>query len=244
MHWSKPPAAPAIADHEVHLWLTMKSGALPVDALRLNMTDDERARARTLLHQSARELFMLAHAMLRDVLARYLGIEPMAIRLSRDAQGKPCLAKDHHSKLRFNLAHSGEAVLCGVAHGREIGVDIEAALPRADLLNVAAHFFAPDECAAVAACTSSNSMVELFYCLWTRKEAYLKARGSGLSFSLSAFSVLPAAGELGDFAIRCPDDDAQAAWRCRSLLTPRGYAAATVVDGPDSVVSCWRWSSV
>lgn len=240
MDWRTPPQALAIADDEIHLWVAILSEAPRGDALVSYLAQGELARARRLLRRPDRELFILAHAMLRDVLARYLSITPEAVMLSSGAQGKPRLAEPHNSKLRFNLAHSGQAVLCGVARGREIGVDIEASVPREDLRSIAAHFFAPDECAALFARTASEQ-AELFYLLWTRKEAYVKARGTGLSFPLHEFSVLPAIGESADTVIRCSGTAAQTGWYCRDLPVPQGYAAATVVAGPGCTLSRWWW---
>ena len=240
MDWRTPPQALAIADDEIHLWVAIQSEAPPGDALVSSLAQGELARAQRLLRRPDRELFILAHAMLRDVLARYLRITPGAIMLSSGAQGKPRLAELHHSKLRFNLAHSGQAVLCGVAQGREIGVDIEASVPREDLRSIAAHFFAPDECAALAVRTVSEQ-AEFFYLLWTRKEAYVKARGTGLNLPLHEFSVLPAMGAPSDAVIRCLDTAAQTDWYCSDLPAPQGYAAATVVAGSGCTLSRWRW---
>jgi len=166
---------------------------------------------------------------------------PIEIALKRAAHGKPFLAGSHCTNLRFNLSHSGDAVLCALARGREIGVDIEATVPSDDLLNIATQFFAPDECAALAA-RNGGERTALFYQLWTRKEAYLKARGKGLSHPLNSFSVMPNLQAPPDPIIRDLDSGPESTWYCYELPAPQGYAAATVVSQAASALSCWRWS--
>ena len=179
--------------------------------------------------------------MLRDVLAQYLGVAPLAIRLGSSALGKPFLAGRYSAELHFNLSHSGDSVLIGVTRGREIGVDIETAVPSDDLLSVATHYFAPDECTALAAAGDADC-VALFYLLWTRKEAYLKACGTGLSHPLNAFSVMPTLAVPPDPVMHCPDPAAQDRWYCYGLPAPDGYAAAAVTAGAAGALRYWRWS--
>ena len=175
-------------------------------------------------------------------LARYLSVTPIEIALESAAHGKPYLARSHCTDLHFNLSHSGDAVLCALTSGPEIGVDIEATVLSDNLLNVASHFFAPDECAALAARRGSDRAA-FFYRLWTRKEAYLKARGKGLSHPLNMFSVMPSLRVPPDPVVSGLDTGPEGTWFCYGLPAPPGYAAATVVAGAASVLACWRWRS-
>jgi 4'-phosphopantetheinyl transferase len=238
--WCAPPPQPDITGDAVHLWLA-QVGDLPADErLSASLSPDERTRAERLHKRCDRELFVLAHAMLLDVLARYLSLAPQAIRLDTGAHGKPRLARQHGSSLQFSLSHSGDVALLGMAHRREIGVDVEAAIPHVDLADVAGHFFAPDERAALSS-LAGRECSDLFYTLWTRKEACLKAWGKGLRIPLNGFSVLPASDAFAEAPIRCPEAGAQNLGHCRSLRAPDGYAAAVVLAGPGSELSCWRW---
>lgn len=240
MQWCNPPPTLLLGPGEIHLWLALRGDAPPTYTESAGLTIDEIARARRLQRPADRELYLLAHVMLRDVLAHYLSLTPLEIVLNSAAHGKPFLAGSHCTDLHFNLSHSGDAVLCALTRGREIGVDIEAAVPSEDLLSVAAYFFAPDEYAALAA-RNGDDRVALFYLLWTRKEAYLKACGKGHSHPLNAFSVMPSLEVPPDPVVRGPDTESEEAWFCYGLPAPLGCAAATVIAGAASALSCWRW---
>lgn len=242
--WRASPQHPDITDDDVHLWLA-QVGDLPTDGrLNASLSPDEQTRAERLHKHGDRELFVLAHAMLRDVLARHLGLKPSEVMLETGACGKPRLARQHGSNLQFSLSHSGRLALLGIAQRHEIGVDVEAAVPHDDLADVAAHVFSPDERAALARIEGS-ARCDLFYTLWTRKEACVKAWGKGLRMPLQDFSVLPPTDALAESPIPCPDADAAAPGYCRSVPVPEGYAAAVVVlAGPGSRLSCRHWSAV
>lgn len=239
--WRAPPPHPDITGDDVHLWLA-RVGDLPTDErLNASLSPDEQTRAERLHKRCDRELFVLAHAMLRDVLARHLGLAPQEIMLETGAYGKPRLARQHGSNLQFSLSHSGRLALLGIAQRHDIGVDVEAAVPHDDLADVAAHCFSPDERAALAQ-VEGSARCDLFYMLWTRKEACVKAWGRGLRIPLQYFSVLPPTDALAESPIPCPDVDAPALGYCRSVPVPDGYAAAVVLAGPGSRLSCRHWS--
>ncbi|HEY9194488.1 MAG TPA: 4'-phosphopantetheinyl transferase superfamily protein [Methyloversatilis sp.] len=228
-----------IAGDEVHLWLAVRPGMPGGDDGSAQLSPAETARARRFVHDADRARFVFAHVVLRDVLGRYLGMAPADVGLDVDQRGKPRLAQRHGSDLRFNLSHSGDAVLCGIASGREIGVDVEAAIAREDLSRIAAHFFATDECAALDRCTKEAHTMR-FHEIWTRKEAYVKALGAGLAQPLQSFSV------MGDGHEESPVRDAgvSTVWHVRSVPVPDGYAAAVVVEGAGARLACRRWPGV
>ena len=241
MQWRRPPPTSALGAGEIHLWLALRGDLSPTPAQPTCLAVDEIAAARRLRRPVDRELYVLAHFMLRDVLARYLNLPPVEIRLSTMAYGKPFLEDSHGTDLRFNLSHSMDAVLCALTRGCEIGVDIEAMAKNRDLLNIATHFFAADEIAALVA-RRGGDRAALFYQLWTRKEAYLKALGKGLSHPLSSFSVMPNLCTPPDPIIRGLDDRSQGSWYCYALPAPDRYKAATVVGEPARALCCWRWA--
>jgi len=241
MQWRKPPSTLALGTGEVHLWLALRGDGPSAPKESCDLTTDEIAAARRLRRPVDRELYVLAHVMLRDVLAHYLGLQPIEIALQTAAYGKPYLMDSQGTDLRFNLSHSKDAVLCGLTRGCEIGVDIEAMAHNDDLLNIATHFFAADEIAALAA-RCGDDRTTLFYRLWTRKEAYLKAHGKGLSHPLNSFSVLPNLQAVPDPVIRGLGSRSEGTWFCYGLPAPRGYAAATVLAQAASALNCWRWA--
>lgn len=119
-----------------------------------------------------------ARKALRSVLGRYLAEDPAAVGLRLGPHGKPALA-DRRAALRFNLSHSGEALLIAIAWGREVGVDIERIEPRGDIVALARRGLEPTEAAAVEAAPPA-ARLEAFYEAWTRREAIGKCFGTGL----------------------------------------------------------------
>ncbi|MBL8470012.1 MAG: 4'-phosphopantetheinyl transferase superfamily protein [Methyloversatilis discipulorum] len=234
-----PPATegtPALAADEVHLWLARVDDAPPTDTLATWLDDAERARLVRLQRAEDRALFALAHAALRDVLARSLGIAARSVQIGHDTRGKPHLAPSHACDLRFNLAHAGLAVLIGIARGRELGVDIEAVIAHDDLRAVAEQVYSADERAALDACPTA-ARTNLFYTLWTRKEACLKAWGCGLDGPLQQFSVHMAAHD----DIAAPVGTSLPSLHCRDLPAPPGHVAAIAVSGGPTTAVCRRW---
>jgi len=121
--------------------------------------------------------------MTREILADYLQQNPAEIALEVGEHGKPFIK---NNPLHFNVSHSGDYFLMGVTRESAVGVDIECARPNRDFLALAKRFFTPSEFAAIQ---SDKNPVAAFYRCWTRKEAFIKAAGLGLSFGLSNFEV-------------------------------------------------------
>ncbi|AOF81972.1 4'-phosphopantetheinyl transferase superfamily protein [Methyloversatilis sp. RAC08] len=241
--WDVPAHFPQMTGDDIHLWRAHLDEAYGNESLITRISADERCRADRLQKPGDRALFVLAHTMLREVLGCYLGLTPSEIMLETGACGKPRLAWQHGSSLQFSLSHSGRLALLGISQRREIGVDVEAAVPHDDLANVAAHFFSPGERTALAR-VGDTDRSDLFYMLWTRKEACVKAWGKGLQIPLHGFSVLPSTDAWTESPILCPDVDTQTLGYCRSVPVPEGYAAAVAVAGSGSRLSCRHWSAV
>ncbi len=178
---------PVLAADSVHVWRI----DLDVDAdvrrrLAAPLSLDERARATRFRTETLTRRYQAAHGALRAILAGYLGKAPDTLTFAASAQGKPHLADD--PALDFNLSHSGPIALLAVARARPVGVDVEQvrALPEAGL--IAERFFAPAEVEAWSRFNSA-AQTRAFFACWTRKEAYLKALGSGLARPLDSFVV-------------------------------------------------------
>lgn len=166
------------------------------------LSPDELARAARYRFDADRRTFVFARATLRRLLAGEVGAEPAALVFDYGAHGKPRLSR--FPELEFNLAHTREAIAIAIA-AHPVGIDIERVAPERAALDGAASFFAPAECAALARC-APESRHELFFALWTLKEAYVKARGEGLSLPLDGFEfdvsgdAISFTNRLGDFA--------------------------------------------
>ncbi|WP_442754977.1 4'-phosphopantetheinyl transferase family protein [Methylocystis sp. JAN1] len=159
------------------------------DALAALLDDEERARAARFAFDEDRRGYVAAHALLRLELSRRAGWAPQDWRFSMTKLGKPFLL-DPPRDLRFSLSHTRGMVAVAVAEGVEIGIDVEPSDRRAESMKLAQRFFAPEEVALLAA-VEGEARRDLFFAIWTLKEAVVKATGQGLSRALDSFSVTP-----------------------------------------------------
>jgi 4'-phosphopantetheinyl transferase len=207
------------------------------------LSKEEAARARRFRFDKDRRRFALTRALVRRELSRYVDIPPEDWRIENEAQGRPFVAwPAEGAELRFSAAHTEGLVLCAVAAGREIGADVERLRDDASL-DVAGHFFAPSEMQALRAAPPERRAESFFTC-WTLKEAYIKARGLGLSLPLDKFAF-DLAGDPCTRVVFDPalGDDASA-WRFFSLRpTPQHLAAVCVGrhDGAEILLTT-RWT--
>jgi 4'-phosphopantetheinyl transferase len=238
--WPEPRGALTLSHGEVHVWRASLDQPPGVAArLRLTLSEDERGRAARFHFERDRVRFVIARAALRAVLSRYLDVPPGNLRFSYGAHGKPSLSPEFAAgpaggRLEFNVSHSHTLALVAVARGRALGVDIERLRADADERRIAERFFSAQEVATLCALPDAQQPRAFFDC-WTRKEAYIKARGEGLSFPLEEFDVslqpdAPAA------LLRVRGDVREAGrWSLRAMDVEPGYAAALAVEG-----SGWR----
>jgi 4'-phosphopantetheinyl transferase len=209
--------------------------------LRGLLSEDEAARADRFHFAHDRNHFIVARGMLRVILGRYLRRPPAGLRFDYNAYGKPELrAAADGSRLRFNLSHAAGVALYCVADGRRVGVDVEYVREGAAYEEIAGHFFSERERASLAALPPEARARAFFNC-WTRKEAYIKARGEGLSIPLDSFDVSLSPGE--PVALLCTRDDALEAsrWSLRELALGPDYVAAVAAEGAGWRLCCWRF---
>lgn len=176
----------------VHLWY-VRSDRLDADTMtRLHgtLSTDERKRADDYFQARDRRTSIVARGLLREQLSRYCGIPAGELRFTTVGNGKPALAPGlSNQSVQFNISHSGGAVLLGFTRLAEVGVDIEAGNRHLDdLMGVAESFFAPGETAALKRLSADQQRRGFLNC-WTRKEAFIKVHGEGLSRDLNSFEV-------------------------------------------------------
>jgi 4'-phosphopantetheinyl transferase len=228
--WPEVAAVPALADGEVHVWRTpLEQPADRLEDLRRTLAPDERQRAERFHFDKDRRHFVAGRGLLRTLLGRYLGRDPGSLQFAYNPQGKPMLAGEGGG-LRFNLAHSHGLALFAVSRGRELGVDLERIRPEFAGEPVAQRFFSPREVAALRA-LSGERRHEAFFVCWTRKEAYLKATGKGLSLPLDCFDVSLLPGEPAALLATRHDPTEVGRWSLRALAPAQGYAGALAVEG-------------
>ncbi len=196
------------------------------------LSSEEQRRAARFHFERDRRRFIGSHAALREILSLYLGEPPASLEFVTRVHGKPELAS---GAPRFNLSHSGELALIGVAGNRELGVDVERVRAQVAIERIARRFFSASEAAALFAYPGSERDAAFFRC-WTRKEAYVKARGGGLRIPLASFDVSLDEGRAR--LLRAPDIER---WTLHSLAVPPGYVAAAVVEGEPEQVGVFDW---
>lgn len=223
--------------NEVHVWRIHLDQVAPAESRwRSILSSDELARATRFHFVRDRQNFSATRALVRIILASYLDCEPSKIVLVYSEQGRPLISPQHGpSGLQFSVSHSGARALLAFARGRQVGVDVERIRKVINCTSVAQRFFSPAEQKALAAIRDSDLFTAFFRC-WTRKEAYIKAHGLGLSMPLCDFDVSIAPGEKKALLATRPNSNEAALWSLCDLDVADGYAAALSVKGHDWVL--------
>lgn len=224
--WLVGPASPSLAENEVHVWKVDLSA--PVTDVR-QLSPDEHQRAARFHFERDRRHFKIARASLRSILGRYLNLPPESLEFGQTEYGKPFVINPEAAGLLFNLSHSAEVAVVAVAREREVGVDVE--FMRADFATneVAEHFFSVAEIYTLSGLEPRLRTQSFFNC-WTRKEAYVKAHGGGLSVPLDVFDVSLAPEVPAAMLANRVDESEPSHWIFQDLQVASGYAGALVVE--------------
>lgn len=228
----------------MHVWRIPLDlpGRLVADLLPL-LSDQENDKAKQLLREEARRQFVISHGATRSILGRYLDQGPQEIRFVTGGRGKPhVVASAGAPALCFSLSHSGQVALCAVTEGREVGVDVEQVRPVSAWRHIAASYFSVDENRALGS-VGDDEAREAFFRIWTRKEAYSKALGEGVSQRWRQFTVSlqpRAAAVMADVAVGAGPEGT---FTIFPLAPGPGYVAALAVRGAGPRLSCWQWST-
>ncbi len=189
----------SLAPGEVHVWLTTPETIVEPVLLATYaawMNPEETARHTRFMFARHRQQFLVARALVRTTLSRYVDLEPAAWRFTNNQWGRPDIDAGHGpGDLRFNLSHTDGLVAVAMARG-ELGVDVEDTWRRSHTDQIAEHFFAPAEVAALRALPPERQHGRFFE-LWTLKEAYIKARGMGLAIALHSFAYALEGSRIG-----------------------------------------------
>jgi 4'-phosphopantetheinyl transferase len=237
--WPAAPDGLALGTGEVHVWrVALAQPSAEVERLGCTLAADERARAARFYFERDRRTFTVVRGALRTLLGGYLGHPSDTLGFGYAAKGKPYLARPPGASLRFNVSHSGDLALLAFTRDRELGVDVEQRRPLADLLSLAETSFSPAEVAALRALPAALH-TEAFFACWSRKEAFIKATGEGVS-QLAAFDVSLRPGEPARL-LQIRGAAATSAWSMHELPALDGHAAALVVAGGDVELTCRSW---
>lgn len=220
------------ASGEVHVWrIELDGAAKTVAALGATLSPEEQKRAARFRSIELRERWTVARGALRSILATYAGCEPGALVFREGTHGKPALAPPVED-IPFNLSHTGGLALVAIDGSGRVGIDAEIVRSEIEVEDLSRRFFAPAEAAEIMA-LSPDAQPAAFFACWTRKEAFVKALGGGLSVPLNSFQV----SIRSDQPVRLlwVEGEASDRWNLLDLSEP-GVAAALVVEGTAPVL--------
>jgi 4'-phosphopantetheinyl transferase len=237
--WDLRPDRLALEADEVHVW----RASLDCDERVLHQFDatlapDEKARAQRFVFQPDRNSYIAARGVLRELLGGYLRRPPSEIEFDYGAQGKPALRSGSSERpIQFNVSHSRGVALFAFSVGRQVGVDVELVRPDFAGEKIAERFFSSQEVKELRSLPAAVQDEGFFLC-WTRKEAYIKARGEGLQIPLKSFHVSLTPGEPAQLQA---NDSSR--WSLRPLLLEGRYVGAVVGEGQGWKLRGWEWKA-
>jgi len=236
--WPEVATAPTLFDTDVHVWRAFLNVGWKVQRdLEATLSDAERLRASRFVRQDDRARFVSRRGILRLILAKYVGLSASQLTFASKMDGKPHL-EAALSGLTFNVSHSEDAALYAVAQNREIGIDIEVIRAAEWHDDIVERLFSSSERAELAA-APPNRRSEAFLNAWTRKEAYLKALGSGLRTSLDSFTVSLSPARTDQFV---SSDGGR--WTLHSFTPANGYIAAVAAEGDVRFFGCFSFAGI
>lgn len=220
----------ALAADEVHVWrIQLSSVASNETRWRQILSEDECARASRFRFPKDREYFTATRALLRTLLARYCAHDSKAIEFKYSDKGKPSLQAPA-CDIDFNVSHSGDVAMLAFARERTLGVDVEVVREDCEFEAISRRFFSVQEQQQLTALPEPERAQGFFRC-WTRKEAYIKAVGTGLSLPLHQFDVSLQPRDQNALRATRPDAGEVARWSLREIPAGDNYIAALCVSG-------------
>ena len=236
--WPLAPAELPMLDQSVHVWaVRLDDGSVDLGQAREFISANERQRAERFKFERDRRRYLIAHAALHALLSRYLPVGSGPLSFDYGSNGKPKLSQAlAPASVKFNLSHSNELALLAVTRGGEVGVDIEYVKENFEFQDIAEKFFTAKEVAAIRSLPVDLQRQAFFKC-WTSKEAFLKAKGTGLSGKLDEVEIAVTATQEVQVTAGVPG------WSLAELAPIDGYEAALVVEGLPLPIKHYLWHS-
>ncbi|WP_373516842.1 4'-phosphopantetheinyl transferase superfamily protein [Pricia sp.] len=230
-----------LSQNEIHLWhCRFDTSNDRIEAFKRILSHHEKEKAGRFKFDIHREQSIISRGILRTLLGKYFEKHPRELEFGYTAYDKPYLKNE--SSLRFNVSHSGNRAVFGFVQDGEIGVDIEKVKNNLEVMDIAQHFFSSDEIKALEV-LPLHERIAAFYRCWTRKESFIKAKGSGLSFPLTSFSVSLDA-EKAEVLRTDWDTGEKAEWRMFSFEPDEGYLGALSVRANCSNLRQMDWDAI
>jgi 4'-phosphopantetheinyl transferase len=240
--WSRLPERLEPEGGAVHVWRAeLEQPETRVKLFFGALSDDERQRAERFHFNSDRKHFIVARGVLRALLGFYLGTEAAQLRFSYSPFGKPFMnVASGERNVRFNVSHSRGVALYAFADNCDVGIDVEYVRADFATAEIAERFFSSREVEQLCSLDDALRAGAFFNC-WTRKEAYIKARGEGLSYPLQQFTVSLLPGERAALLDAAGGGAEISRWSFQELAPKAGYAAAVVTESRCSRVKCFDY---
>jgi len=238
--WLNPPDNLIVSEEEVHVW----RADLEVDENLQNsflklLSPDEKIRAGKFRFAKDRRNFIVARGILRSLIGKYLEINPAEIPFRYSEFGKPGIA--NHNLLEFNISHSQNIALFAFTKKFNIGVDVEFVNPNIEVKDIATKFFSANEIMNLLALSEQEQILAFFNC-WTRKEAFIKAVGEGLSFPLDKFEVSLEPDKPAKLLATDWEPKAVSKWSVYSMSPGANFVGSLVIEGLVENVKFWNWN--
>lgn len=232
MIWQQAEKHPHLSSQDVHIWRAFFDvWQAEIPRLTSVLSADEKERARRFYFEKDRSASIISRSLLRILLGRYCSLDPEHIAFNYNKYGKPTLIQDNQQvPIYFNLAHSHNTVVYAFTFIDAVGIDVEYIRSNIEYEELAQHYFSPSEVAQLQA-VSDTQKPQTFYAGWARKEAYIKARGKGLSIALDSFDVTLRPDVPAKLVACREEPQAVESWSLYELPAEEHYASALALKG-------------
>jgi 4'-phosphopantetheinyl transferase len=227
--WEEGLPSSHLSDNEIHIWdASLQAGREVVAKYSTLLSADEKKRARRFYFKADENRFITGRGILRTLLGRVLKLEPHKIKFQYGEHGKPQVEYNFPGKpFEFNLSHAKDRVVYIFNWGEPVGIDIEHVRPMKDMDDFALQFFTPNEYQLIYSLPKDQKQ-ETFFKIWTCKEAFLKANGSGLTLPINMYEIYDISDSPKIHSI-AQDLQTTAPWNLEMFIPAPGYQAAIAI---------------
>jgi Phosphopantetheinyl transferase len=221
---------PTLTDKTLYIHLLQPDGYADDVAVESLFSLEEHQRAQSYRFRHDRNLYVAAHLFLRRTLSRYAPVSPAQWTFSYNTYGKPVIANPGYKWLQFNLSHTHGMVACAITRDRLVGVDVEKINLSSDLPALCQYALTPIEIMDVLSACDKEEQARRFFTYWTLKEAYIKARGIGLSLPLQQFAFQQGKDHVWHLYCNPVLQDKGGNWRFDAFQIGKTYSLAYFIQ--------------
>jgi 4'-phosphopantetheinyl transferase len=241
IQWGIAPGQPCLSEDEIHVWASCLDVAPTISAVfAVSLSEGERMRAKKFRFRQHQNFFIAGRGLLRAIMSYYLQVEPARVEFKYNLQGKPDLTRPFDSSgIHFNLAHSEDLALFAVTRIGPVGIDVERIRVNEDARELMNWFCSPRERELFDNLAAQEKQLA-FFNLWTRKEAFLKATGEGITQLLNQVEVAFRPGEPARFIAVSGDSERAYRWSVHDLSPAPDFVAAVAIQAKNVRLRCWK----